>query len=37
MSKKERSNELWHLYGKKHKTIFDKLRIRKLENLNRLS
>lgn len=37
MSKKERSNELWRLYGKKYKTIFDKLKIRKLENLNRLS
>ena len=37
MSKKERSNELWRLYGKKHKTIFDKLKIRKLENLNPLS
>ena len=37
MNKKERANELWRLYGKKYKTIFDKLKIRKLENLNRLS
>lgn len=35
IEKDNRRKELWSLYGKKHKTIFDKLRIRKLEKLNR--
>ena len=32
--KQKRKNELWKLYGKKHKTIFDKIRIKKLEKMN---
>lgn len=35
IEKDNRRKELWNLYGKKHKSIFDKLRIRKLEKLNR--
>lgn len=35
IEKDNRRKELWVLYGKKHKSIFDKLRIRKLEKLNR--
>lgn len=35
IEKDNRRKELWALYGKKHKSIFDKLRIRKLEKLNR--
>ena len=34
IEKEKRVNELWRLYGKKHKTIFDKMKIRKLEKLN---
>lgn len=34
IEKEKRVNELWCLYGKKHKTIFDKMKIRKLEKLN---
>lgn len=32
--KQKRKDELWKLYGKKHKTIFDKIRIKKLEKMN---
>ena len=34
LQKQKRKEELWKLYGKKHKTIFDKIRIKKLEKLN---
>jgi hypothetical protein len=34
IEKEERKSELWHLYGKEHKTIFDKMRIKELEQIN---
>lgn len=34
IERENRKTELWRLYGKKRKTIFDKMKIRKLEKLN---
>lgn len=34
IERETRKAELWRLYGKKHKTIFDKMKIKKLERLN---
>ena len=34
IEKEERKAELWYLYGKKHKTIFDKIRIKEIEQIN---
>lgn len=34
IEKEERKTELWYLYGKNHKTIFDKMRIKELEQIN---
>ena len=34
IEKEERKSELWYLYGKKHKTIFDKIRIKEIEQIN---
>lgn len=34
IEREARKAELWRLYGKKHKTIFDKMKIKKLERLN---
>lgn len=34
VEKEERKAELWYLYGKKHKTIFDKMRIKEIEQIN---
>lgn len=36
IEREKRVNELWRLYGKKHKTIFDKIKIKKIEKLNSL-
>ena len=34
IEKEARKAELWYLYGKKHKTIFDKMRIKEIEQIN---
>lgn len=34
IERENRKVELWRLYGKKRKTIFDKMKIKKLEKLN---
>lgn len=34
IEKEERKAELWYLYGKKHKTIFDKIRIKEIEQIH---
>lgn len=34
IEKEKRKSELWYLYGKNHKTIFDKMRIKELEQIN---
>lgn len=34
IEKEKRKEELWSLYGKKHKTIFDKMRIKEIEQIN---
>ena len=34
IERENRKTELWRLYGKKRKTIFDKMKIKKLEKLN---
>ena len=34
IERETRKAELWRVYGKKHKTIFDKMKIKKLERLN---
>lgn len=34
IERENRKAELWRLYGKKHKTIFDKIKIKKLEKQN---
>ena len=34
IEKEKRVEELWRLYGKKHKNFFDRRKIKKLEKLN---